>query len=276
MTDSCDYTSGERLLTVDHVSLTIRGHIILRDVSAKIDDIERTAGVTGQVVCFLGPSGIGKTSLSRIIAGQDQPTAGRVTVRNGVPVACGMVGMVSQTYPLFEFLTVRQNLLVAGRQAHASKHAINSTLDTLVGEFDLKQYLELYPRQLSGGTRQRVAIARQLMCSEHYLVLDEPFSGLDVIMKQRTCEVIQRVANMNTLNTIIIVTHDVTEGMSIADTVWLMGREHGLPGARIVREYDLAANGLCWRPDLTHDPQFLQLVSEVKAGFVQLLEPKAA
>ena len=80
--------------------------------------------------------------------------------------------------------------------------------------------------------------------------------GLDLVMKQKACRLITQAANLNELNTIIVVTHDVTEGMSIADTVWLMGREKGIEGARILEEIDLAAKGLCWRPDIQQEEGF--------------------
>lgn len=281
MTLTHTYTTGQTLLTIDHVSLTLDNKLILRDVCADIVDIERADCVAGQVICFLGPSGIGKTRLSRIIAGLDQPTIGRVLVSAGkTPQAVqkGMVGMVPQNYPLFEFMTVADNLLVAGTQAGLSANDANRYALGFVKEFELSQYLGLYPIQLSGGTRQRVAIVRQLMCSEHFIVMDEPFSGLDPIMKQRACELITRVANMDTLNTIILVTHDVTEGMAVADHVWLMGLERDekgayIPGAKIVELIDFAAQGICWDPDIYRNPKFIAQVAEVKARF-QTLVPR--
>lgn len=268
------YTRTTPLLRVNHVSLTLGGRLILRDVNAEIDDITRPDCVTGQVICFLGPSGVGKTQLSRIIAGLQAPTTGEVLLSNDQPVRKGLVGMVPQNYPLFEYATVLDNLLIAGRQAGLSLIDGRVKASTLLATFDLVRYTYSFPSQLSGGTRQRVAIIRQLMCSEHYLVMDEPFSGLDLIMKQRACELITQVANRDETNTIIIVTHDVTEGMSVADTVWLMGHEHDpahpevmLEGARLIEQYDLAREGLCWTPDLITTPVFLEFVAHVKARF---------
>lgn len=275
------YTTAETLVAVDHVSLTLDGHVILRDVVAEVQDIERADCVTGQVICFLGPSGIGKTRLSRIMAGLDQPTSGRVQVNvDGQmrPVAKGVVGMVPQNYPLFEFQTVEANLVTAGKQAGLSAIGARAKAAPLIEQFGLGEHLAKYPVQLSGGTRQRVAIVRQLMCSAHFLIMDEPFSGLDPIMKQRACALITQVANRDTLNTIILVTHDVTEGMAVADHVWLMGLEQDaagayLPGARIIETIDFAAQGICWQPDIYHNGQFLDQVARVKARF-QTLVPR--
>ena len=112
-----DYTYGKTLLKVEDVSLEYDGRPILKHVSAEIKDIIRPDRVTGQVVGFLGPSGIGKTQLFRIIAGLNKPTSGRVTI-NGEdrPVQPGEVGVVSQNYPLFEHRTVMSNLLLAAKQ----------------------------------------------------------------------------------------------------------------------------------------------------------------
>lgn len=266
-----NYTRTKPLLRVDHVSLELGGKLILRDVCAEIDDIERADCVQGQVICFLGPSGIGKTQLSRIIAGLQSPTSGHVLLENDQPVQKGMVGMVPQNYPLFEYDTVIGNLLIAGRQAKLNAEESAFKAAELLITFGLEPYRRMYPSQLSGGTRQRVAIIRQLMCSEHYLVMDEPFSGLDLIMKQRACELITQVANRDTLNTIIVVTHDVTEGMSVADTVWLMGREPDKQGARVVEQYDLATEGFCWQPDITTRPDFMKYVAHVKERFKTLV-----
>jgi len=214
------------------------------------------------------------------MAGLDQPTSGRVQVNVGgqmVPVTKGMVGMVPQDYVLFEFATVAENLAIAANQSK-NPFAALTRLAPLCAELELDRYLHLYPAQLSGGTRQRVAIVRQLLCSDHFIVMDEPFSGLDPIMKQKTSELITRVANMDDLNTIVLVTHDVTEGMAVADHVWVMGQEQDdkgnwLPGARLVEQIDFAAQGICWREDIYQMPEFQKQVADVKARF-QTLVPR--
>lgn len=272
------YTRGDVLMQIDHVSLAYGPRVVLRDVCAEIRDIVRPACpfVTGQIICFLGPSGIGKTQLSRVIAGLQKPTSGTVSLSCGASpsyrewVAPGAVGMVPQNYPLFEFATVEENLKIAGRQAGLTPKQVEEKANEYIIEFDLHEHLYDYPRALSGGTRQRVAIIRQLMCAGHYLVMDEPFSGLDPLMKRKASELIVKVANHDERNTIIIVTHDVTEGCAIADTVWLMGREQGELGSRLVKQYDLAEMGLAWREHPTLDHDFIEFVSEVKGLFPAL------
>lgn len=273
------------LLRIDHVSLTLGGKLILRDVCA---DVTNSEGV-GEVIAFLGPSGIGKTQLSRVIAGLQAPSSGQVLLRGGsdggnlnlVPTGPGKVCMVPQNYPMFEYATVSNNLYIAGKQAGLSNEAINAKASTYIKAFGLESYLHVYPSRLSGGTRQRVAIARQLMCASNYLVLDEPFSGLDPIMKRRAMDAIVTLSLLDTYNTIIVVSHDVTEAMSIADRVWLMGLEKGfstredakagfIPGARLIEQYDLAAEGLAWQPGIEKNPKFQDFVLMVKDKFQTL------
>src|SRR5258708_40257295 len=112
-----EYTYGKTLLKVDDVSLEYDGRPILKHVSAEIKDIICPGKVTGQVVGFLGPSGIGKTQLFRIIAGLNKPTSGRVTI-NGQdrPVQPGELGLVAQDYPMVERRTVMSNLRIAAGQ----------------------------------------------------------------------------------------------------------------------------------------------------------------
>jgi len=261
----------ETLLSLDNVNLTLGGKIILRDVCAKIQNIPGH----GQVVGFLGPSGIGKTQLSRVIAGLQEPTSGTVTIGiDNKPVRAGLVGMVPQNYIMFKWATVIQNLLIAGKQGGLSPKDAKDKATSLLERFGLAGDADKYPKALSGGMRQRAAIIRQLMCSEHFIIMDEPFSGLDLIMKARACKLITEIAELDDLNTIIVVTHDVTEAVTISDHIWMLGHEHGsdgyIPGARLVENYDLAAMGLAWQPDIQTKPQFLQFVAELKQRFATL------
>ncbi len=279
-----NYVKTAPLIELEHVNLSLGGRQIIRDLSAQVLNIERPNIQQGQVVCVLGPSGIGKTQIARMIAGLRKPTSGQIRVHDGhalVPVTRGLVGMVPQNYPLFDFETVWGNLMIAAKYGHGQiTPALLDKAKELLDEFGLTPYKDYYPRDLSGGTRQRAAIVRQMMCSDHCVIMDEPFSGLDLIMKKRACEVIQHVATLDSSNTIFVNTHDVTEGMSIADTVWLIGREQApdgtyLEGARVVKEYDLAADGLCWHPDIMTMPLFQERVQEVKAKFQTLIPPVA-
>jgi polar amino acid transport system ATP-binding protein/sulfate transport system ATP-binding protein len=270
------YSLGKTLLKIDNVCLEYDGRAVLKNVNGEVRDIIVPGRVQGQVVGFLGPSGCGKTSLFRIIAGLNSPTSGRVTV-NGFdrPVQAGEVGVVSQSYPLFEHRTVFGNLMLGAKQKEKDSKVAHDKVMALLSEFGLEDKFSLYPAQLSGGQRQRCAIIQQILCSEHFLLMDEPFSGLDLLMLEKTCELITKVADMDDLNTIIVVTHDVTAACSVADHLWLMGRDsdsngNKLPGSRIVKEYNLIERDLCWQPGIITTAPFMDFVREVKEEFRRL------
>ena len=269
-----DYTAGQTLLKVDNVSLNYDGRPVLKNVNAEIKKISRPGVVTGQVVGFLGPSGCGKTSLFRCIAGLHQPDAGKITLSGGdKPVEAGEVGVVAQNYPLFEHRTVYSNLMLAAEPRY--KKEARERVVELLHEFDLADKSSLYPAQLSGGQRQRCAILQQILCSEHFLLMDEPFSGLDLIMLEKTCTLLSRIANRDDLNTILVVTHDIQAAASISDHIWLMGQDVGqdgkkIPGARIMKEYNLIDRDLCWHKDIMLTREFSNFVQEVREEFRRL------
>ncbi len=242
----------------------------LRDFSLEIRNIENKP----QIVSLLGPSGSGKTTALRIIAALDRPTSGHVTITNGEagqmrPVRVGDVGVVFQRYPLFEDLNVLDNLVVPGTRAGIPPAEAKEKALRLLDEFDLVKQGLSWPLQLSGGQRQRVAILQQLMPDRHFIILDEPFSGLDPVNIINVINLISRIAHEHTLNTFIVITHDVTSALAISDHVCLLGREREAsgaptPGSRVMKAYDLIAEGLAYRPDIEDLPRFSELRKEIK------------
>ncbi len=265
---------GDTLLKIENVSLELgekeNRKLILKNVNAEIKDI---AG-HGQVVAVLGPSGIGKTQLFKILSGlQKEPYSGQVLITGkGLQVKYGMVGVVTQKYLVFDHYTVLKNLTTASMQTGLSYEEAKKRSLAMLDRFGLRDKASSYPGQLSGGQCQRVSIAQQLLCSEHFLLMDEPFTGLDPVQKDNVCKLITEVADSNELNTIIITTHDVSAALAVADHLWVIGRDLGadgkvIPGARIQFEYDLISMDLAWHKDIQLSPLFTDFVRDIKEKF---------
>jgi ABC-type nitrate/sulfonate/bicarbonate transport system ATPase subunit len=263
------YTTKERVLTVDKLNLRYGNKQILRDISLTIENLSRPGMEQGQVVALLGPSGIGKTQLFRCLAGLQPPTSGSVLLNETrTPVHAGQVGVVFQNYPLMKSRTVWSNL----KLATASSGKTDDEITVFLQRFDLLDKKDLYPAQLSGGQRQRIAIIQQMLCSTHFFLMDEPFSGLDIKMKNEVARLITEVSVAHELNTIIMTTHDIEQALRISDSIWILGFEKDdngarIPGSTVIKKYDLAAMGLAWDQNIDQNPLFLQTLREMREMF---------
>jgi polar amino acid transport system ATP-binding protein/sulfate transport system ATP-binding protein len=271
-----EYSKQETLLKVENVSLELGGNTILKDVNVEIKNIVRPNLKQGQVIGFLGPSGVGKTKFFEILSGLLKPTTGTVLIGKDLkPVEPGIVGVVQQNYPLFEFRTVFGNLEIAARKGGIESSQRKNRIEHVLNQFGLLKHKDKWISELSGGQRQRIAIAQQLLCSENFLLLDEPFSGLDVIMIEKVLDMIREISSSNELLTTIIVSHDIISTTSISDTLWIMGRDRNekgeiIPGGKIKHNYDLIEMGLAWQKGIETSDKFNALVKEIRNTFQTL------
>ncbi|MGC8758373.1 MAG: ABC transporter ATP-binding protein [Bryobacteraceae bacterium] len=191
------------------------GHTALDGLSLEINE--------GEFFALLGPSGCGKTTTLRLIAGFEQPTRGEILLRgerlNGLPPYRRNVSTVFQSYALFPHLTVRENIEfgLRYRNGAAHRHAVDDCVEML----GLADKLHRFPRELSGGEKQRVALARSLVLRPEVLLLDEPLAALDPnLRKQVRAELrsLQRRVGI----TFVFVTHDREEALSLSDRIALL------------------------------------------------------
>ncbi len=272
------YTINETLLSVENVTVTY-DRPVLRDLHFEIKNIVRPGLNQGQVNALLAPSGMGKSTLFRAMSGLLKPTSGGVFLGEGASrreVKAGDVGVVAQDFPLFNHLTVLDNILLAAKVRTKAKAERLTIAQGYLASFGLSDRADVYPHQLSGGQRQRVSIIQQVVSCGHMLLMDEPFSGLDVLRKEEVQNLITRIASVHEENSIVITTHDIGAALAIADTVDVLGRERDaagniIPGARVMYRYNLMDMGITWRPENHTLPQFAELEREIKARFHEIV-----
>lgn len=270
------YEKKETILKVENISLNLGGNQILKDVNIEIKDIIRPGYTQGQIVGFLGPSGIGKTKFFEILSGITYPTTGTVLIGEKLePVKIGQVGVVQQNYPLFNHLSIYDNMEIAAKRKHKNQKERKEIIEDILNRFNILKEKNHWPSQLSGGQKQRAAIAQQILCSNNFLLMDEPFSGLDINAVRAVSDIIIETANMHELNTVIIVSHSIEATASISDTLWVMGRDrdienHIIPGSKIKYQFDLMERGLAWQKGIESTPGFHQLIDEIRNIFPTL------
>ncbi|MFN0074088.1 MAG: ABC transporter ATP-binding protein [Chloroflexota bacterium] len=189
----------------------------VQDVSLVIDDRE--------LMVLLGPSGCGKTTLLRIIAGLEYPDAGRVIIGDrdvtDLPPRKRDIAMVFQSYAVFPHLTVFDNIGFGLRMRKTPAVEIKRRVEQAAGLLQLDDYLGRYPAQLSGGQRQRVAVARAIVMEPKVLLMDEPLSNLDALLRlQFRAELKKLVRDVQ--STTVYVTHDQVEALSLGNRIAVM------------------------------------------------------
>jgi NitT/TauT family transport system ATP-binding protein len=212
----------------------------------------------GELICLLGRSGCGKSTLLKILAGFIPPTAGQVLLCGAPVMRPGPErGVVFQEDVLFPWLTVEENIAFGTRRLRWSKNSVREEVDRYLALVGLSEFRNYLPREISGGMKQRVALARVLILQPQVLLMDEPFAALDAQsreeMQQLLLSLWQALAH-----TILFVTHDVAEAVTLADRILLMGKDPGR-----IRE-DIRVD--LPRPRKTDDRVFLEFCRRLHEG----------
>jgi NitT/TauT family transport system ATP-binding protein len=213
----------------------------------------------GEFVAIVGPSGCGKSTLLSLIAGLEQPTAGKIYHHdNEVTKPHATRGIVFQNFSLFPWLTVKQNIefgLKIKNLSPARIREISKRYLELIGLTDFQNY---FPKQLSGGMQQRVAIARTLAADPEIVLMDEPFGALDAQTKLTLQQVLTDIWEKEK-KTVLFITHDIQEAVFLADKVYVMSPRPG----KIIENFTIN----CPRPrtqELKRKPEFHNLVWDIQ------------
>jgi multiple sugar transport system ATP-binding protein len=204
-------------IVIDGVRKAFGATVALESVSLSVAD--------GEFLALLGPSGCGKTTLLRIIAGLETQTSGRVLIGgreiSDLPPRKRGLAMVFQNYAVFPHMTVAGNVGFGLRMAGADRGRIEHQVAKAASLLHIEPFLERYPAQLSGGQRQRVAVARALAIEPAVLLMDEPLSNLDALLRLEMRAELKSVLQAAGTTT-VYVTHDQTEAMGLADRIALL------------------------------------------------------
>ncbi len=197
-----------------------------------LDSVDLTVG-DGEFVCLLGPSGCGKSTLLNLIAGLDRPTSGQV-LADGRPVREPGTDrvMIFQTAALFPWLHARGNVEFGLRMNGTGRHEREEVARRYLRMVHLLEFEETFVHQLSGGMRQRLALARALALNPQLLLMDEPFGALDAQARDRLHDELQNIWSA-TAKTVIFVTHNVREAIVLGDRVLVLSHRPG----RIKQEF---------------------------------------
>jgi NitT/TauT family transport system ATP-binding protein len=173
----------------------------------------------GQFVCLLGPSGCGKSTLLNMIAGFMPPSSGAIAVDGAPVVRPGPDrGMVFQEYALFPWMTVRQNVAFGLSLRGTPRNETGRIVDGLLVKFGLTEFRDRFPKDLSGGMRQRVAIARVLALDSPIMLMDEPFGALDALTRRNLQDELLQI-RAEYRKTVIFVTHSIEEAIYLGDRI---------------------------------------------------------
>jgi polar amino acid transport system ATP-binding protein len=205
------------MLKLTGITKQFNGRTILNNLDLTVTD--------GQTLAIVGPSGVGKTTLLRIIAGLEEADQGTMTWNDKATTPAelrkqGILGVVFQNFALFPQYTVRKNITLAPTLSGTSQTDADKKADTLLEQLSLTEQADAFPSTLSGGQKQRVAIARALALNPDVLLYDEPTSALDPALRDNVADMLNQFKQEGM--TQVVVTHDMDFAAAVADTVFKM------------------------------------------------------
>jgi ABC-type nitrate/sulfonate/bicarbonate transport system ATPase subunit len=206
---------------------------------AKIEAVRNVSFdvMAGEICALLGPSGCGKSTVLRMVAGLEEPTSGAMYL-DGKPIdgPDKSRGMVFQRYTSFDWMTVQKNVEYGMRINGVAKEQRRANAERFIQLVKLTKFKDAYPRELSGGMQQRVAIARTLANDPSILLMDEPFGALDAETKWQMQELMVGIVEKSNA-TVLLVTHDLEEAIFLADRIIFMSRHPGTVRENLVTAF---------------------------------------
>jgi len=262
-------SSDKNLISINAVTKTYLGgeFTAVDDVSLDIEE--------GKIVAFVGPSGCGKTTVMRLVAGLEHPTDGTISVRGQEVHGPGPDrGMIFQAYTSFPWLTARKNVEYGMKVLGVPLAERRERAQRLLEEVHLGPAADKYPYELSGGMKQRVAIARTLAQKPEVLLMDEPFGALDAQVRWEMQEMMVEIMNVER-KTVILVTHDIQEAIYMADRVVFYTRSPGRIKQDIRMDFK---NGqrFASKEDLLGQPGYLEIERQMFAWMREEIQLQAA
>lgn len=266
-----NYKETDTILYVENLSVGYGKKTIIKDINFQEKNIMRDGHAsTGQTIAVLGRSGRGKSTLFKALTGLIKPTSGQILIKDLASqdsddaklVSEGDIGFVDQKYTVFRHKTVEDVCKYALRKSKLTDVEKKEVIDHYLKEWGLYEHRKKYACELSGGQRQRTAIIEQLLNQKHFMILDEPFSGLDVGNIEKVKQSFERISADNEYNTIIFSTHDIKLAIEMADSIYVIGFPEGTTEySTIVKHYDLKKMGLAWEE---YDDRHRQVFNDIK------------
>lgn len=256
------------VLKIENLKVSYGDKVVIPNLTFEIEDVIRNNTVTGQIVAILGESGCGKSTLFRTLSGLKN-YEGSISILDDInnyevnnpkyksPIK-GDIGFVDQKYTMFRHKTVYNSLMLALRKYNGNK---DEKIDEYLSKLNILDIKHKYPNEISGGQRQRAALLERLFNDNHYIILDEPFSGLDIKNRESTKSFIRSIVNEHELNTIIFCTHNISIAVEMADVILVLNKK-----GELIQQTNLRSKGYGYNQ---YDQQHINLTKQLKNLLLQ-------